>query len=160
MRDSISVGVQIEPNDPTRAVIIDLDGDQCVTLPSDPLEMRERNRLRRADECRTARAQIDSRHAIAMRHVGDSFIADGKAEGLYEAKEAKQILQTVLALRETVGPDEAVVLRDRLLSQYQRPFQMPPAQALLLALRQALPTVAEAVLQRSRNLYVAEAARQ
>jgi hypothetical protein len=37
---------------------------------------------------------------------------------------------------------------------------MPPAQALLLALRQTLPTVAEAVLQRSRNFYVAEAARQ
>ena len=31
------------------------------------------------------------------------------------------------ALRETVGPDEAVVLQDRLLSQYQAPFQMPPA---------------------------------
>jgi len=62
------------------------------------------------------------------------------------------------ALRETVGPDEAVVLQDRLLSQYQAPFQMPPAQALLLALRQTLPTVAEAVLQRSRNLYTAGAA--
>ena len=64
------------------------------------------------------------------------------------------------ALRETVGPDEAVVLQDRLLSQYQSPFQMPPAQALLLALRQTLPTVADAVLQRSRNFYVAESARQ
>jgi hypothetical protein len=57
------------------------------------------------------------------------------------------------ALRETVGPDEAIVLKDRLLSQYQAPFQMPPAQALLLALRQTLPTVADAVLQKSRNLY-------
>jgi hypothetical protein len=57
------------------------------------------------------------------------------------------------ALRETVGPDEAIVLKDRLLSQYQAPFKMPPAQALLLALRQTLPTVADAVLQRSRNLY-------
>jgi hypothetical protein len=57
------------------------------------------------------------------------------------------------ALRETVGPDEAIVLKDRLLSQYQAPFQMPPAQALLLALRQTLPSVADAVLQRSRNLY-------
>lgn len=62
----------------------------------------------------------------------------------------------VEALRETVGSDEAVVLQDRLLSQYEAPFQMPPAQALLLALRQTLPTVAEAVLQRSRNLYNAE----
>ena len=61
------------------------------------------------------------------------------------------------ALRETVGPDEAVVLKDRLLSQYQAPFQMPPAEALLLALRQTLPTVAEAVLQKSRNLYAARA---
>jgi hypothetical protein len=57
------------------------------------------------------------------------------------------------ALREIVGPDEAIVLKDRLLSQYQAPFQMPPAQALLLALRQTLPSVADAVLQRSRNLY-------
>jgi hypothetical protein len=64
------------------------------------------------------------------------------------------------ALRETVGPDEAVVLRDRLLSQYQAAFHMPPAQALLLALRQTLPTVAEAVLQRSRDLYAAGAARR
>ena len=63
------------------------------------------------------------------------------------------------ALRETVGPDEAVVLQDRLLCQYQAPFHMPPAQALLLALRQTLPTVAEAVLQRSRNLYATGAAR-
>src|SRR3954465_1772854 len=57
------------------------------------------------------------------------------------------------ALRETVGPDEAIVLEDRLLTQYQAPFKMPPAQALLLALRQTLPTVAESVLQRSRSLY-------
>ena len=64
------------------------------------------------------------------------------------------------ALRETVGPDEAVVLQDRLLSQYQAPFQMPPAEALLLALRQTLPTLAEAVLQKSRNLYTARAARR
>src|SRR3954451_6419239 len=61
------------------------------------------------------------------------------------------------ALRETVGPDEAVVLQDRLLSQYQAPFKMPPAQALLLALRQTLPTVAESVLQRSRSLYAGAA---
>ncbi|MGH7715952.1 MAG: MEDS domain-containing protein [Vulcanimicrobiaceae bacterium] len=64
------------------------------------------------------------------------------------------------ALRETVGPDEAIVLKDRLLSQYKAPFQMPPAQALLLALRQTLPTIADAVLQRSRNLYSAGTARR
>jgi hypothetical protein len=59
------------------------------------------------------------------------------------------------ALQETVGGDEARVLESRLLSEYRQPFQMPRAQALLLALRQALPTIADSVLQRSRNLYTA-----
>jgi hypothetical protein len=59
------------------------------------------------------------------------------------------------ALRETVGPDEARVLESRLLSYYRPPFNMPRAQALLLALRQILPAVADPVLQRSRNLYTA-----
>ncbi len=59
------------------------------------------------------------------------------------------------ALRETVGPDEARVLESKLLSQYRAPFNMPRAQALLLALRQVLPAVADPVLQRSRNLYTA-----
>ena len=62
------------------------------------------------------------------------------------------------ALRETVGPDEACVLESRLLSRYQPPFNMPRSQALLLALRQFLPTVADPVLQRSRNLYTASVA--
>ncbi len=57
------------------------------------------------------------------------------------------------ALRETVGADEARVLESRLLSQYQAPLNMPRAQALLLALRQVLPTIADPVLQRSRSLY-------
>jgi hypothetical protein len=57
------------------------------------------------------------------------------------------------ALRETVGPDEARVLERRLLSDYRPPFDMPPAQALLLALRQFFPTLADSVLQRSRKLY-------
>jgi hypothetical protein len=57
------------------------------------------------------------------------------------------------ALRETVGSDEARVLEDRLLSRYPAPFYMPRPQALLLALRQSLPLVADAVLQRSRALY-------
>ncbi len=57
------------------------------------------------------------------------------------------------ALRETVGPDEARVLESRLLSQYRPPFNMPRSQALLLALRQFLPAVADPVLQHSRNLY-------
>jgi len=59
------------------------------------------------------------------------------------------------ALRETVGPDEARVLENRLLPDYRQPFAMPRAQALLLALRQALPAVADPVLQRSRDLYAA-----
>jgi len=62
------------------------------------------------------------------------------------------------ALRETVGSDEAHVLESRLLSDYRRPFEMPRAQALLLVLRQAFPTVAEPVLQRSRALYAATGA--
>ena len=62
------------------------------------------------------------------------------------------------ALRETAGPDEARVIESRLLSQYQPPFNMPRSQALLLALRQFLPAVADSVLQRSRNLYTASEA--
>ena len=57
------------------------------------------------------------------------------------------------ALRETVGANEARVLESRLLSEYRQPLDMPRAQALLLALRQVLPTIADPVLQRSRNLY-------
>jgi hypothetical protein len=59
------------------------------------------------------------------------------------------------ALRETVGPDEAPVLEGQILSRYPAPFHMPRPQALLLALRQVLPLVADAVLQRSRTLYAA-----
>ena len=62
------------------------------------------------------------------------------------------------ALLETVGADEARVLESRLLSQYRPPYNMPRAQALLLALRQILPTVADPVLQRSRTLYAGAAA--
>ncbi|HEY4105543.1 MAG TPA: MEDS domain-containing protein [Polyangiaceae bacterium] len=57
------------------------------------------------------------------------------------------------ALRETVGADEARVLEEQLLSQLASPFQMPRSQALLLALRDTLPIVADAVLTRSRKLY-------
>jgi hypothetical protein len=59
------------------------------------------------------------------------------------------------ALRETIGPDEAPVLEGQLLLRYPAPFHMPRPQALLLALRQVLPLVADAVLQRSRTLYAA-----
>jgi hypothetical protein len=59
------------------------------------------------------------------------------------------------ALRETVGVDEARALESRLLAEYEEPFAMPRAQALLLALHQLVPTVAAPVLQRSRELYAA-----
>lgn len=59
------------------------------------------------------------------------------------------------ALRETVGSDEARVLEGRLLAGYPTRFHMPRAQALLLALRQVLPVVADAVLTKSRTLYAA-----
>jgi hypothetical protein len=57
------------------------------------------------------------------------------------------------ALRDAVGPDESSVLEGQLLSRFAAPFQMPRSQALLLALRQTLPAVADDVLQRSRTLY-------
>lgn len=57
------------------------------------------------------------------------------------------------ALRETVGATEAAVLEGMVLERYPAPFDMPRPQALLLALRQMLPVVADAVLLRSRKLY-------
>jgi MEDS: MEthanogen/methylotroph, DcmR Sensory domain len=63
------------------------------------------------------------------------------------------------ALREAVGPDDAGALERQLLVEYSEPFAMPRAQALLLALRQAVPALADPVLQRSGELYnVVEAA--
>jgi DcmR-like sensory protein len=57
------------------------------------------------------------------------------------------------ALRETVGVDDARVLEDQLLSNYTPTFKMPRSQALLLALRESLPLVADSVLKRSRKFY-------
>jgi hypothetical protein len=57
------------------------------------------------------------------------------------------------ALRQTVGADDARVLEQELLSKYSPAFQMPRSQALLLALRESLPEVAESVLSRSREIY-------
>ncbi len=57
------------------------------------------------------------------------------------------------ALRDTVGPDEARVLESELLSRYPATYNMPRPQALLLALRQVLPTVSDSVLQRCGQLY-------
>ena len=60
------------------------------------------------------------------------------------------------ALRETVGEDEARVLEQQLLARAPSPFQMPRSQALLLALRETLPGVADSVLARSQKLYRAK----
>ena len=57
------------------------------------------------------------------------------------------------ALCDTVGPDEARILESQLLVRYPAPYNMPRAQALLLALRQVLPTVSDSVLERSGKLY-------
>jgi MEDS: MEthanogen/methylotroph, DcmR Sensory domain len=58
------------------------------------------------------------------------------------------------ALRETVGADDAHVLAEQLVPRSSGPFQMPRGQALLLALRESLPEVADTVLTRSRHLYL------
>lgn len=57
------------------------------------------------------------------------------------------------ALLETVGADEARILEEKLLADAPSPFQMPRSQALLLALRDVLPAVADSVLRRSRKIY-------
>ena len=62
------------------------------------------------------------------------------------------------ALREAVGAKESHVLEDRLLSEYRQAFDMPRAEALLLALRQLRPTVADPVLQRTGELYATSGA--
>src|SRR5438445_5190546 len=53
------------------------------------------------------------------------------------------------ALRETVGVTEAAVLEGRLRERFQGRLNMPRSQAMLLALREVLPQVADAVLERS-----------
>jgi hypothetical protein len=57
------------------------------------------------------------------------------------------------ALHEVVGAVEASVLEKKLLEHYSPPFAMPSSQALLSALRQVVPNVADAVLQRSGAFY-------
>jgi hypothetical protein len=57
------------------------------------------------------------------------------------------------ALRQTVGANDAQVIEQQLLAGYSPAFKMPRAQALLLALRESLPDVAESVLNRSRAIY-------
>jgi len=63
------------------------------------------------------------------------------------------------ALREAVGPLDAGVLEQRLLARYAAPLDMPRSQALLLALRDVLPLVADTVLRRSGSLYAIAAER-
>jgi hypothetical protein len=57
------------------------------------------------------------------------------------------------ALRHNVGADDARVLEQQLLSNFSATFQMPRSQALLLAVRESLPDLAETVLKHSRALY-------
>jgi hypothetical protein len=57
------------------------------------------------------------------------------------------------ALRQTVGANDARVLEQQLLASYSQAFNMPRSQALLLALRESLPDVADSVLARSRKIY-------
>jgi MEDS: MEthanogen/methylotroph, DcmR Sensory domain len=57
------------------------------------------------------------------------------------------------ALRLTVGANDARILEQQLLANYSQAFKMPRSQALLLALRESLPEVADSVLARSRKLY-------
>jgi hypothetical protein len=51
------------------------------------------------------------------------------------------------------GANDASVLEKELLASYSAALKMPRSQALLLALRDSLPDVAESVLTRSRKLY-------
>jgi hypothetical protein len=60
------------------------------------------------------------------------------------------------ALRHTVGPVEASVLEKKLREAYTAPFNMPPSQIMLLALRQVLPHLADVILQRTRALYASD----
>jgi hypothetical protein len=59
------------------------------------------------------------------------------------------------ALRETVGAVDAGVLEGQILDAFNAPLNVPRPQALLMALREALPQVARTVLERSRSLYAA-----
>jgi MEDS: MEthanogen/methylotroph, DcmR Sensory domain len=93
--------------------------------------------------------------AIFCSFVMDNFDGDVQSRLLPRLGQNHSHLIPVedYALRETVGADEARVLEDKLLVRAPSPFQMPRSQALLLALRETLPVVAESVLTRSRKLY-------
>jgi hypothetical protein len=57
------------------------------------------------------------------------------------------------ALGETLGSAEAAALEGQLLQRYKAPLDMPRSQALLLALREALPQVADTVLAQAGKMY-------
>lgn len=57
------------------------------------------------------------------------------------------------ALREALGPGDAGVVEKKLLGKFVAQMEMPRSQALLLALHEMLPLVAENVLKRTRALY-------
>ena len=57
------------------------------------------------------------------------------------------------ALCEIVGSEEARSLEEQILSRYPTPLRMPRSEAVLLALRQAVPVVADSVLARAKTLY-------
>jgi hypothetical protein len=110
--------------------------------------------------------QVANKHDIAVfcSYFMDNFKGEVHAHTLPRLSENHSHLIPVedyarleravaAALQETVGADEARVLESRLLSQYRAPFNMPRAQALLMALRHILPTIADPVLHRSRSLY-------
>ena len=73
--DRASSGVHLQPDDATRAIIIDLHGDERVTSPPDPLEMTKGDPVRSGDRRDGSRTQVDSRHTVAMRHEGHLIVS-------------------------------------------------------------------------------------
>ena len=57
------------------------------------------------------------------------------------------------ALREKFGVTDAAALEAQLLTKFESPLKMPRAQALLLAIREALPHLADGILKQAKQLY-------
>jgi hypothetical protein len=57
------------------------------------------------------------------------------------------------ALSETLGSAEAAALEGQLLQGFKAPIDMPRSQALLLALRDSLPQIADTVLAKAGKMY-------
>jgi hypothetical protein len=97
--------------------------------------------------------QLQQRHSCVLPRLGTNH------SHLIPVEDYARLGRAVAdALREAVGAEEARVLEDRLLSEYRQAFDMPRAEALLLALRQVRPTVADRVLQRTGELYATSGA--